>query len=508
MMTYSNVLIHMLHDLSPGAAAPGLRTTAARPAERSTPYGNARGVAAWSGRWRVCALVASDALALLVSGLAACVLVTGRPPLSDPGCSSVLGLTPLFLAGYSLVGLYPGFGVSAIQLIRTLSRQTSLVFLAIVVCAYALPIVGDPPVSLLILWWLASLGALPLMRAQVASIAAEFPWWREPVFIIGPAGSVPGIVTSLAKARHLGYRPVGLVLARGPEDAPAATESLTLPVLEEAEAIEAALQLDVRTVLVALANGEQKAVELQRHFRHVILVNGLECPLVEPAAIRYLGSAIGIEYRNGLLVHRNRVIKRIMDIVLGTIGLVVLFPVAAVAAVAIVICDGWPWWHRQVREGRGGRPFRMWKLRTMYVDADERLRAHLAGHPAAREEWQREFKLSSDPRIIPGVGALLRRWSIDEYPQFLNVIRGDMSLVGPRALPSYHLEAFTPQFRDLRARVQPGMTGMWQVMSRGRGAIAGQEALDRYYIYNWSIWVDLFVLAKTVSAVLSRRGAR
>lgn len=509
MMAYSSVLIHMLRDLSPGAAAPGMPATAAPGTRLSPAHAQAGRVTAWSGRWRVIALLTGDALALFVAGLAACSVVTGHVPFSDPTCSSVVTLLPLFLAGYSIGGLYPGFGVSAIQLIRTLSRQTSLVFLAIAGCAYALPIVGEPPIGMLLLWWVSSLAGVPLMRVQVSSFAVGSTWWREPVFLFGSADRVPGIIASLAKAQHLGYRPVGVVLLSGSQDGSALPASkLTLPVMDEDDALEAARELHVRTVLLTVSGGESKAAELRHHFRHVILVNALESPLVEPAAVRYLGSAIGIEYRNGLLVPRNQVIKRIMDVVLGTIGLVVLFPAAVLAAIAIMICDRGPWWHTQRREGRGGRLFRMWKLRTMYTDADARLSAHLDADGAARDEWQKEFKLSRDPRVIPRVGGLLRRWSLDEYPQFVNVIRGDMSLVGPRALPPYHLEAFTPEFRSLRARVQPGITGMWQVMSRGRGAITTQEALDRYYIYNWSIWVDLFVLARTVFAVLTRRGAR
>lgn len=506
MMAYSNVLTYMLRDLSPGAAAPGVPGTAVSRGGRFASDVDTTRVAAWSGRWRGLALAAGDALALIVSGLLADALATDRTAFFDPAGASVITLTPLFVAGYSIGGLYPGCGVSAIQLIRTLSRQTSLVCLAIAGSAYALPMVGEPPIGMLVVWWIAGLAAVPLMRVQVASAAVRFRWWREPVFLFGSADRIPGIVASLGKAHHLGYRPIGIVLARGSGNASAPT--LSLPVVDEDSVVEAARDLGVRTVLIAMAGGEQNAAELRHHFRHVILVNALESPLVEPAAVRYLGSAIGIEYRNGLLVRRNQVIKRIMDVVLGTIGLVVLFPVAAIAAIAIVICNPGPWWHIQEREGRGGTPFRMWKLRTMYSDADARLQAHLAADSDARAEWLREFKLSRDPRIIPVVGAVLRRWSIDEYPQFVNVIRGEMSLVGPRALPPYHLDAFTPQFRTLRARVQPGITGMWQVMSRGRGAIAAQEALDRYYIYNWSIWVDLFVLAKTVFAVLTRRGAR
>jgi lipopolysaccharide/colanic/teichoic acid biosynthesis glycosyltransferase len=150
----------------------------------------------------------------------------------------------------------------------------------------------------------------------------------------------------------------------------------------------------------------------------------------------------------------------------------------------------------------------MWKLRTMYGDAEARLVEHLHRDARAREEWEREFKLTGDPRVLPGIGTLLRRWSLDECPQLWNVLRGEMSLVGPRALPAYHLQAFGPAFRARRQRVRPGMTGMWQVMSRGTGAVRTQEALDGYYISNWSIWMDIFLLAKTVQAVMSGRGAR
>lgn len=144
----------------------------------------------------------------------------------------------------------------------------------------------------------------------------------------------------------------------------------------------------------------------------------------------------------------------------------------------------------------------------MYSDADDRLAAHLATSAAAREEWSEEFKLTHDPRVIRGVGRLLRRWSVDEYPQFWNVIRGEMSIVGPRPLPAYHLQAFGREFRELRQQVRPGITGMWQVMSRGRGAIETQEALDRRYIHTWSMWTDISLGAKTILTVVTGHGAR
>ncbi len=143
----------------------------------------------------------------------------------------------------------------------------------------------------------------------------------------------------------------------------------------------------------------------------------------------------------------------------------------------------------------------------MYPNAEELLDRHLAGSWEAREEWSRFFKLKKDPRILPGVGQVLRKTSLDELPQLWNVLKGDMSLVGPRPFPSYHLDTFDGEFRRLRRRVLPGMTGLWQVSERSEGDVTVQRALDTYYIRNWSIWQDIYLLVVTLRAVLLSRGA-
>lgn len=461
------------------------------------------------GLWRMIALVGSDAAALLLCGVGVCTLSTGAAPLSNARCASVAALIPLFLLAYGIGGLYPGFGVSAIQLIRTVARQTSLVFMAIIGSSLALPVEGDVPWTLLTLWWLAAMLVVPLMRRQVSLVAARSAWWRQPVILFGTPDRVDSILDSLSRARHLGYRPAALILVHPGLRRPRQTAAPDLPVIAEHEAIDMARRLGVGTVLLAGVPGaEQKAADLRPYFRHVILVNPLESLLIEPTAVRYLGRAIGIEYRNGLLLGYNRVLKRTVDIVLGILGMILFAPLAAAAALSVVLSSGGSWRHGQVRVGRSGAPFTMWKLRTMFQDAEERLHAHLASNVVARREWQSQFKLSRDPRIVPGIGRLLRRWSLDEYPQFWHVIRGEMSLVGPRPLPTYHLDAFPAEFRELRQHVRPGITGMWQVMSRGDGTAGAQESLDRYYIYNWSIWLDAFLLARTIQAVITGHGAR
>jgi lipopolysaccharide/colanic/teichoic acid biosynthesis glycosyltransferase len=222
---------------------------------------------------------------------------------------------------------------------------------------------------------------------------------------------------------------------------------------------------------------------------------------------RDLGGVLGLEIRQNLLIPLNRWLKRSIDLaVAGAAGLLVLPFLLAVVLWIKRVSPG-PAFFYQEREGEGGRKIRVRKLRTMHLHADMLLLHYLEQDPEARDEWQRYFKLKRDPRILPGIGRLLRRTSFDEVPQLWNVLKGEMSLVGPRPFPDYHLEMFDREFRALRGRVLPGLTGLWQVSARSNGDLNVQEALDTYYIRNWSLWLDLHILARTVRAVLARDGA-
>jgi lipopolysaccharide/colanic/teichoic acid biosynthesis glycosyltransferase len=160
----------------------------------------------------------------------------------------------------------------------------------------------------------------------------------------------------------------------------------------------------------------------------------------------------------------------------------------------------------QPRVGKGGGIFRTVKFRTMVPHAEKVLQRALKKDPALRAEWEEHFKLKKDPRITK-VGRLLRKASLDEIPQLINVLRGTMSLVGPRPLPSYHFKDLPEQVRFLRHKVQPGITGLWQVSGRSEAGTAGMEKWDPYYVRNWSVWLDIVIIARTFKAVFAAQGA-
>jgi exopolysaccharide production protein ExoY len=196
-----------------------------------------------------------------------------------------------------------------------------------------------------------------------------------------------------------------------------------------------------------------------------------------------------------------RFLKRGLDALAVLLALPVVMPVILILGL-VIARDGGPVFYCQDRIGRGGRVFRIWKLRSMVVDAEKRLEEHLAGDPAARAEWAATQKLKCDPRITP-VGRLIRKSSLDELPQLWNVLKGDMSLVGPR--PMMPAQAVLYPGHDYYA-LRPGLTGFWQISSRNETTFAGRAAYDSEYARRLSLLTDLLVLLATVRVVLRGTG--
>ena len=196
--------------------------------------------------------------------------------------------------------------------------------------------------------------------------------------------------------------------------------------------------------------------------------------------------------------------KRVADIVLGA-GLIVFFsPLMALIALAVCL-DGGPVLFGHSRIGPDRQRFRCWKFRTMVVDADQVLAEVLTRDAAMRAEWKSSFKLREDPRVTRA-GRVLRAFSLDELPQLFNVMRGEMSLVGPRPIVEAEIDRYGAQFTAYSA-CRPGITGLWQVRGRSNVSYQRRVELDAQYARTWSLWLDLQILLNTVVVVVRRDGA-
>jgi Undecaprenyl-phosphate galactose phosphotransferase WbaP len=209
--------------------------------------------------------------------------------------------------------------------------------------------------------------------------------------------------------------------------------------------------------------------------------------------------------RESLFDRHSQVTKRVLDILVASVLAILAIPLALSIALAIMLETRGPILFVHTRLGKGGRPFRLWKFRSMRADSDEVLGRYLNRHPELLAEWHASHKLKNDPRITH-VGRWLRRSSLDELPQLWNVLCGTMSMIGPRPIVKDEIPKYGPAFRQYK-RVQPGLTGLWQVSGRTDLSYRHRIELDTKYVRHWSFALDLKILWKTVGVVLGGHGA-
>lgn len=206
-----------------------------------------------------------------------------------------------------------------------------------------------------------------------------------------------------------------------------------------------------------------------------------------------------------MFLNMMRFVKTILEWLLALVSVVLLTPIFVIVALWIYKVDSSPIIYKHVRIGKQGRPFPCYKFRTMHVDSTELLEELLAKDPDARAEWSRKFKLENDPRTTK-YGQFLRETCLDELPQLFNVLKGDMSLVGPRPVTKEELDAFYGDSVKLYTSVKPGITGLWQVSDRSHTTYPERVALDAWYVQNWNLGLDFKILFQTIAVVIARKG--
>ncbi len=353
------------------------------------------------------------------------------------------------------------------------------------------------------LWWalvwpLAAL-CVPLGRGLLRAFMRRLRVWQRPTLIVGNGPNAQEAVAALQSEPALGFAVVGFVDMSEPAEARSRQleQWARVPGMQFVLAMEHGQNTVREDVLRQLAHWKAEDVSVIPAMRGV--------PLFGTDISYFFSHEVAmLKLRNNLRYWPARLLKRFFDLALATVLLVLAaIPLAYIAW--RIQRDGGPAIFAHQRVGQSGKPFPCFKFRTMGMDAEQKLRDLLATDPTVKAEWEREFKLRNDPRITP-IGHFLRRTSLDELPQLFNVIRGEMSLVGPRPIIEAELSRYGDDV-DYFLMVRPGMSGLWQVSGRNNVDYDTRVYLDTWYVKNWSLWYDIAILFKTIRVVLRRDGA-
>jgi Undecaprenyl-phosphate galactose phosphotransferase WbaP len=393
----------------------------------------------------------------------------------------------LFVAAFAIHGLYPGVLLHPAEEIRRVFHCVSIVFLLVLCTTFLWHNAESYSRSIVMITWALGAPAVLLARKLARQRLSRYGWWGVPAVVFGSGASARRVLNALMN-RELGVRVTAVVSG----------EFLHLPRTGTAH-------------YAILAEPPSKAAlhymiqDQCKGYRHVLLVPDLRGICSLGISARDIGGEIGFEVPQRLFHRSAGMMKRALDLILTLAGLFALLPVFLLIAAAIKLTSIGPVFYGHTRYGRDGTTFKALKFRTMFQNGESILLEHFHKNPEELAAWQRDQKLKRDPRVT-SVGGWLRRYSLDELPQLCNVLLGQMSLVGPRPIVSAEVEKYGRGY-DLYSRVRPGITGLWQVSGRNNTTYPERVAFDEYYVRNWSIWLDTYILVRTARAVFSAEGA-
>ncbi len=453
--------------------------------------------------------MSADLAAIIVAVLAALGVLWATG--GHVAASAYLRLVPslaLFPLVFGALGLYPGVLLPPPEEIKKLCWGISLIFLAFGAVTFVSRDGHLYPRAVFLGSWLLSMILAPLGRAAMRSLLVRKGWWGYPLVVFGVDGTARILLNTLRLKPRIGLRPLAvhpcLDEALDEEDiegVPVVRDLDDALALGQAEHSYAA----VSGTCLQSAGSRDLLDHLARGFKHVLIL-----PVSVGRASLWttaldVGGLPGLLVRHNLLDRRRLAMKRFLDLVLTLVGGIVALPLCLVIALLIRLESKGSALFRQRRIGLNGKAFHVWKFRTMVLDAEKILGEHLARDPELKREWDSRQKLRRDPRVTR-VGRFLRCTSLDELPQLFNVLRGDLSLVGPRPIIESQVDRYRESFAQY-TRVRPGITGLWQISGRNLVSYDKRIDLETYYINNWSIWLDIYILAKTIPVVLTRHGA-
>jgi Undecaprenyl-phosphate galactose phosphotransferase WbaP len=447
-------------------------------------------------------LIAADAVAVMLV-----TLVTLLAPWHESWREVLLqGASTLMV--FAALGMYPGLGLNPAREFRDI-LVGSAVSGAFTAGALFYSQSADPSVYAGPWFvWAATFALVIACRSSVRGLCSRKTWWGTPVVIFGSGETARAALRHIQTHPSMGLRVVAVLDECFPDWPELGRYDLQVRCRSDAPVFAARHGISHAIVALSDARGGEIRGLLKgdaRHFRHLLIIPdlaGLSSLWVETSDV---GGLLGLKVCQRLMDRGPRTLKRACDIFVAAAALAIFLPVIILLVAAIKLSSTGPLLYRQWRIGQNGGRFEVWKFRTMCEDADQILLRHLERDPELRGEWERDHKLRKDPRVT-SVGRFLRKTSLDELPQLWNVLKGEMSIVGPRPI----VAAETPRYGDALGAyhsVRPGITGMWQVSGRNNTSYSERIRFDEYYVNNWSIWLDLYIIGRTFKTVLLGEGA-
>ncbi len=401
--------------------------------------------------------------------------------------------------------------LNRMQFWKVLEKSFSAIFFgtaAIIVILYFFKEAGHTSRLFVVLTGIFSFAFIILFRYVIKNILCKFELFKFPILIIGGGKTAEVLIAGIKDNYGDTYKIVGFL-----EDNVISEKLKSYPVLGRFKDAEKIIkEKNIPNVVIAAPGLEQdKLVELINRIQPLvknltIIPNLVAIPMGGIEVEGFFNEKIMLlRLKNNLENPLNRCLKYSFDFICTLVGTILISPLLLLIAAAIYFDSPGSVIFKHMRVGKNGKVFGCYKFRTMCMDADKKLAELLANDVAARKEWEKDFKLKDDPRVTK-IGKFLRKTSLDELPQIFNVLKGEMSLVGPRPVVEAELEKYG-EYLDDYLMVRPGITGMWQVNGRSDTTYEERVHMDSWYVRNWSIWIDIMLLWRTVKSVIKCEGA-
>lgn len=424
-------------------------------------------------------------------------------------------VVPIILILFSCVGLYPGIMIPSTEEIKKFCGCTFFGFLLVVLSIFISEI-QDSSFSKVILEdsedlyvSLAFLISIPIATLLLSAfreifrhLFSKFSFWGVSCVIFSSSESANEIINRLLSNRNLGYHPCVIIDSSISNDN---TYYEDIPIFssKNKEILNIIYKSKIKNAIIC--DYKEDLSNIMKSFRYTIVISKNQSNFTFTQHLKDIAGIIGFSSTHNLTFKHNIFFKRFLDLFIILIFSPIIIPLMLILAFLTKITSKGPIFYGHPRVGKNGKTFKCWKFRSMCINSQEILKEILETNPQMRAEWEKDHKFVNDPRITK-FGKILRKTSLDELPQIINILLGDMSFIGPRPVTEEELFKYG-EFKDYVLSVSPGLSGMWQVSGRSDTGYEERVSFDTYYIQNWSIWLDIWILIKTVWVVLNHKGA-